>query len=226
MKKQTSLTNSSMQDLLLLHWAAVPLPTPGLFRPPTLWSRSWRLICWQLLWLEGPAPTLPPRHLQYECERVNALTWMRAFSNMQGSFFFLQSPFVVDPLHLSKMSVAQKTYVALVWGRVSELVSSPCLPPSPRCWAICVLSSEGGDKILGFYSIKAVLSQLCSEIMIHRSEAAICLQSNGGHFWFWGKMNRQQSWQWRCFKGQKVHSVGQYVGGLFTHTGDVNAVIR
>lgn len=174
--------------------------------------------------IRGPsANTAPQATTVWVCESQRSHVNDSIFK--YAGFLFFQCPFVVDQLHLSKMSVAEKTYVALVWGRVSELVSSPCLPPSPRCWAVCVLSSEGGDKISGFYSIKAVLSQLCSEIMIHRSEAAICLQSNGGHFCFWGKMNRQQSWQWLWFKGQKVHTVGQYVGGLFTHTGDVYAVI-
>lgn len=149
--------------------------------------------------------------LSRECERFQIC-----------SCFFLQGPFVVDLLHLSKMSVSQKTYVALIWW---ELVSSPCLPPSPDVEPY-VYYNQRGDKISGFYSIKAVLSQLCSEIMIHRSEPAICLQGNEGHFCFWGKMNRQKSWQWLCFKGQKVHTVGQYVGGLFTHTGDVYVVIR
>lgn len=103
--------------------------------------------------IRGPSANAAPQATtvwvwESRCSHVNESIFKYA------GFFFLQGPFVVDPLQLSKMSVAQKTYVALVWGRVSELVSSPCLPPSPRCWAICALSSEGGIRSQDFTVLK------------------------------------------------------------------------
>lgn len=84
------------------------------------------------------------------------------------------------------------------WAVLSHHFS---LPPDVEPY---VYDHQSRDKILGFYSSKAVLSQLCGEIMIHRSEPTICRQGNAGHFCFLGKVDRQETWL--CFKGQEVQA--------------------
>lgn len=145
MKKHTSLSNSSMQELLLLHWAAVP----SLFRPRTLWSRSWRLICWQLLWLEGPAPTLHPRQLQYECERVTALTWMRAFSNMQGSFF-------AGPICSGSTAFEQNEccLCGISLGEGIRISEQSLFTPLPQMWSHMCIIIRGGIRSQDFTVLK------------------------------------------------------------------------
>lgn len=89
--------------------------------------------------------------------------------------------------HPCILSIAQKIYAVIdrQLGRVSERVSSHQLlfPPFPDVEPY-VYYHQRRDKILGFYSSKAVLSQLCGEIMIHRSKPTICRQGNAGHFCF------------------------------------------